>query len=302
MDYIALKGSNLDDHLQVLRHVFQTLHQAGVKLKREKCDFVQPLIKCLGHILSGDGLRPDPSKVEAVLKAPPPANREQLERFLGSVQYYGRHVPNLSSLAGPLNELRKKEVRFEWTPRRQSAYDEIKKELSGRRVLSSYSESSDLHLAADASEYGLTAVLSQKNSVYLGHYGTNLGTEPEEHVISYASRTFTVAERNYPQVEKEALAIILGVKKFEKYLMGRHFTIYTDHKPLVKLFDSQQATSATGAAKIQRWCLYLSNFNYQVEYRKGCVNSNANTFSRLPLSSTESTLEELSNVQPVKSL
>ena len=137
LDDIALKGANLDDHLRILRLVFQTLRQAGVKLKREKCVFVQSSIKYLGHILSGDGLRPDPEKVEAVVKAPPPANREQLESFLGLVQYYARHVPNLSSLAGPLNELRKKEVRFEWTQRRQSAYEEIKKELAGRRVLTS---------------------------------------------------------------------------------------------------------------------------------------------------------------------
>ena len=75
--------------------------------------FVQPSIKYLGHIFSGDGLRPDPEKVEAVVKAPPPANREQLVSFLGLVQYYARHVPNLKSLAGPLNELRNKEVRFE---------------------------------------------------------------------------------------------------------------------------------------------------------------------------------------------
>ena len=81
------------------------------------------------------------------------------------------------------------------------------------------------------------------------------------------------------QVEKEALANIFGVKNFEKYLMGRHFTIYTDHKPLGKLFDSQQATSATGAARIQRWSLYLYNFNYQVEYCKGCENSNADALT-----------------------
>ena len=110
-------------------------------------------------------------------------------------------------------------------------------------------------------------MLSQKNYAYLGHYGTNVGTELEEHVISYALRTLSVAERNYSQVEKEALAIIFGVIKFEKYLMGRQFTIYTDHKPLVKLFDSQQAISATGAARIKRWSLCLSKFNYQVEYR-----------------------------------
>ena len=122
-------------------------------LTREKCVFVHPSIKYLGHILSGDGLRPDPEKDEAVVKASPPANREQLESFFGMVQYYARHVPNLSSLAGSLSELRIKEVRFEWNQRRQSVSDEIKKELAGSRVLTSYNESSDLYLATDASEY-----------------------------------------------------------------------------------------------------------------------------------------------------
>ena len=86
---------------------------------------------------------------------------------------------------------------------------------------------------------------------------------------------------------------------FKKYLIGRHFTIYTKHTFLIKLFDPQQVTSATGAARIQRWLFYLSNFNYQVEFREGCVNSNADALSRLSLSSTESTLKELLNFQPV---
>ena len=179
LDDIGLKGTNFDDHLRVLRHVIQTIRQAEVKLKREKCVFVQPLNISVVNILSGDGLRPDPSKVEAVVKAPPLANRKQLESFFGLVQYYGPHVPNLSSLAGPLNELRKNDVQLEWTSKRQSAYDEIKKELSSSRVLTSYSESSDLYLAAEATEYGLEAVMSQKNSANFGNYCTNIRTETE---------------------------------------------------------------------------------------------------------------------------
>ena len=137
-------------------------------------------------------------------------------------------------------------------------------------------------------------MLFHKDSANLGKCGTRFG-QPEGRVISYASRTLSAAERNYSQVEKEALGIIFIVMKFEKFLIGRRITIYIDHKTLVKLFDSQQAISGTGAARIQRWSLYLSNFNYQVEYRKGCDNSNADAISRLTLSSTESTLEELSN-------
>ena len=139
----------------------------------------------------------------------------------------------------------------------------------------------------------------KKNSANLEHYSTNLGTDPDERVISYASRPYSAGERNYSQIETKAFAIIFWVKKFEKYIIKSHFTIYTDHKRMVKLFDFQQATSATGAARIQRWFTYMSNFNYHVEYRKGRENSNGDALSHLPLSSTESTLEELSNVQLV---
>ena len=105
LDDIALKGINDRDHLQVLQRTFCTLRQAGVKLKREKCVFMQKSIKYLGHVLDDSGFRPNPDKVEANLKAPQPQNREQLESFLGMVQYYGRHVPELSTLSGPLNKL-----------------------------------------------------------------------------------------------------------------------------------------------------------------------------------------------------
>ena len=167
LDDIALKGTDHSDHLRVLRQVFQTLRKAGVKLKREKCEFMKTSTKYLGHILSAEGLTPDPDKVEAVIKAPPPEKREQLESFLGLVQYYGRHVPNLSSLTGPSNELRQKDAPFQWSPRRQAAFDSIKRELAGRRILTSYDEKQDIYLATDASEYGLGAVLFHQNCSYL---------------------------------------------------------------------------------------------------------------------------------------
>ena len=117
-------------------------------------------------------------------------------------------------------------------------------------------------------------------------------------MISYASRTLSVSVRNYSQIEKEALAIIFGIKKYDKYLMGWHFTLYIDHKPLERLFDPKQATSSTAAARIQRWSLFFSNYDYTVEHKKGIHNSNANfALSRLPLPTTQSTLELLAYVQ-----
>ena len=163
-------------------------------------------------------------------------------------------------------------------------------------MLTHFDDNRELFLATDASEYGVGAVLFHKAT---SEVGSNK-SETAEQVISYASRTLSVAERNYSQIEKEALAIIFGIKKYDKYLMGRHFTLYTDHKPLVRLFDPKQATSNTAAARIQRWSLFLSNYDYTVEHKKGINNSNADALSRLPLPTTHSILEELAHVQQVQ--
>ena len=242
-----------------------TLRQAGVKLKREKCVFMQKSIKYLGHVFDASCLRPDPDKVEAILKAPQPQNREKLESFLGMVQYYGRHVPELSTLSGPLNELRRNNVVFKRTPKQHSSFEKLKTELARQRVLTHFDDKRELFLATDASEYGVAAVLFHKATPEVG---SNIKAQTGEKVISYASRTLSTAERNYSQIDKEALAIIFGIKKYDKYLMGRHFTLYTDHKPLVRLVDPKQATSSTAAARIQRWSFFLSNYHYTVKYKK----------------------------------
>ena len=127
--------------------------------------------------------------------------------------------------------------------------------------------------------------------------GSNVNGETAEQVISYASRTLSAAERNYSQIEKEALAIIFGIMNYDKYLMGRHFTLYTDHKPFVRLFDPKQATSSPAASRIQRKSLFHSNYDYTVEHKKGINNSNADALSSLTLPTTQSTLEELAHVQ-----
>ena len=164
-------------------------------------------------------------------------------------------------------------------------------------MLTHFDDRRDLFLATDASEYGVGAVLFHKETPEVNSY---IKSKTAKEVISYTSRTLSLSERNYSQIVKEALAIIFGIKKYDKYLMGRHFTLYTDHTPLVRLFDPKQATTSTAAARIQRWCLFLSNYDYSVEHKKGINNSNADALSRLRLPRTQSTLEELAHVQVVQ--
>ena len=133
-----------------------------------------------------------------------------------------------------------------------------------------YDEKRNLILACDASPYGVGAVIS------------HVIDDGEEHPIAFASRTLTKSERNYSQIEKEALAIIFGVWKFHKYLYGRLFHLYTNHKPLVNILGPKTAVPILAAARMQRWAVILQAYNYQVEYRPSKEHDNADALSHLP--------------------
>ena len=143
-------------------------------------------------------------------------------------------------------------------------------------MLAHYNPKYPLRLAADASSYGLGAVIS------------HVFPSGVERPIAYASRTLTASERNYSQLEKEALSLVFAVRKFHQYLYGRHFTLYTDHKPLTTILGPKKGIPPLAAARLQRWSLQLAAHNYTVQFRPTKAHANADALSRLPLKGTES--------------
>ena len=236
LDDILVTGSSEREHLENLAEVLKRLESAGMRLK---CEFMLPSVEYLGHKISDKGLQPTEGKIKAVVEAPAPQNVSQLKAFLGMLNYYAKFLLNISSRLAPLYKLLQKAVVRSWGAKQQKAFKEAKNALTSAEVLVYYDPTKQLRLSRDASLYGVGAVLSHK---------LDDGTE---HPIAFASRSLAPAERKYAQLDKEGLAIIFGVKNFRQYLLGRHFTIYSDHKPLQHLFSENKAILAMASARIQ---------------------------------------------------
>ena len=268
IDDIIITGRTLAEHLERLEEV---LKRHGIHVKLPKCRFLQPSVVFIGHRIDADGLHPLKEKLKAILQAPAPTNVQELRSFLGLINYYGEFIPNAATILAPLNRLLRKDVKWEWTPACQQSFDEAKETLASNDVLTHYNPSLPIKMAGDASAYGIGAVIS------------HVMPDGSERPVAFASRTLSSSERNYAQVEKEALSLIFGVKRFHSYLYGRHFTLVTDHKPLTAILGPKKGIPPLAAARLQRWAWILSAYTYEIEFRPTGDHGNADGLSRLPL-------------------
>ncbi|XP_059397972.1 uncharacterized protein K02A2.6-like [Carassius carassius] len=271
LDDILVTGRTEAEHLENLDVVLGRLEQFGLHAEKGKCDFFKDSLEYLGHIIDAEGLHKSPKKVSAIVNAPIPSNITQLRSFLGLLNYYGRFIPNLANIANPLNVLLCKGKRWQWSAECDAAFKKAKEQLVSQNVLTHYDPQNAIRLACDASPYGIGAFIS------------HMLPNGEEKPIAFASRTLSKAEQNYAQIEREALAIVFGVRKFHQYLYGRKFTLFTDHRPLTTIFGLQKGIPSMAAARMQRWALLLSAHNYTIEYKRAEHHANADGLSRLPL-------------------
>lgn len=280
LDDMIITGSTDEEHLQNLSLVLQRLEQYGLRANLDKCQFFKDQISYCGHVIDKAGLHKSNEKTNAVENAPTPENVSQLRSFLGLVNYYHRFLPNLATVVGPLNELLQNNKKWTWTAKCDDAFAKVKELITSEQVLCHYNPTLPVRLATDASPYGIGAVLS-----HVMEDGT-------ERPIAYASRSLTKAEKAYSQIDKEALSIYWGVQKFHTYLYGRHFTLITDHKPLVSIFHPEKQLPAMTTARLQRYAIFLSSHNYSIEYRNTANHGNADGLSRLPLSAPSTSTDE----------
>ena len=264
VDDIIVFSNTFDEHLQHLQEVFDRLRKANLTLKFSKCKFAVQRVKYLGHILSPEGVLPDPEKVKIIQDWQPPTNPKQVRQFLGLANYYRRFVEKYSSIAKPLQNLTKKDEPWNWTEKCQKAFNILRNSLINPPCLAYPDMERPFILTTDASGVAISYILSQ------------IGEDGVEHVISYAGRALRNAEVNYGITDKEGLAVIEGFNHFHTYLYGNKTTVYTDHQALAFINNSIKLTG-----RVARWAILLQNYNYTVIYKKGTENINADALSRV---------------------
>ena len=224
----------------------------------------------MGHVLSADGVKRDPQKVEAINGMPVPVNREELQRFLGVVTYLSKFIPNMSQKSAPLRQLLQKDVEWSWGQAEDDAFTSLKTAISSSPVLKFFDPKEPVTLSVDASSKGVGAVILQNNRP-----------------VAYASKALTLSQQNYAQIEKEMLAIVFGCERFHNYLYGqREITVESDHKPLEAILKKPIHQAPL---RLQKMTLRIKPYAVKVKYLPGKHLVLADALSRayLPIKNTD---------------
>ncbi|KAM4691997.1 uncharacterized protein WCC33_016819 [Rhinophrynus dorsalis] len=252
LDDIAVYSESWEDHLLHIEAILGRIHGAGLTIRPDKCQVGMGEVQYLGHRVGSGCQRPEPAKIESIVNWPQPQTKKQVLAFLGTAGCYRRFVPRYSDIAKPLTDLTKKALprRVTWTPACAQAFESLKDALGKVPVLAAPNFNLPFLIHTDASNVGLGAVLSQVDDA------------GEEHPISFQSRKLLDREMNYAAKEKECLALVWAIKRFQPYLYGKEFTVITDHNPLVWL----NKTSGDNG-RLLRWSLALQPYVFSVNRR-----------------------------------
>ncbi|KAK7106795.1 hypothetical protein V1264_018009 [Littorina saxatilis] len=264
-DDLLVHTETFEEHLETLRELFSRLTKANLTVRPSKCILGTDNVDFIGHSLKEGQKGLLLENVTKILNAPRPETKKQVRSFLGLAGYYREFIPNFAAITAPLSDMTRKGCsnRILWGPAQEKAYQTVRDLMSRDPVLRLPDTAKEFILRTDASDEGIGAMLMQEH-----------GGKPFP--VSYASKKLSGAEKNYSTMEKECLAIVWGIKKFELYLQGVKFVLQTDHKPLTYLNSAKFVNN-----RIMRWVMYLQNFDMRVESIKGSDNVGADFLSRV---------------------
>ncbi|KAI3707163.1 hypothetical protein L6452_25432 [Arctium lappa] len=258
IDDILIYSRTEKEHEQHLRAVLSLLKREKLYAKFSKCEFWLREVQFLGHVVTQEGIKVDPTKVDAIKRWEPPRTPSEVRSFLGLAGYYRRFIQDFSRIATPLTSLTNKGVKFECKPAQEEAFEVLKEKLSTAPILTLPEGTEGFVVYSDASKLGLGCVLMQQGKV-----------------IAYASRQLKDHEKRYPTHDLELAAVVFALKIWRHYLYGVKCQIYTDHKSLKYLFDQKELNM-----RQQRWMELLKDYDCEILYHPGKANVVADALSR----------------------
>lgn len=266
MDDILVFSDTFEEHLRHIELLMKAIRREGLKLKLIKCNFAQSSIKYLGHVIEHGKVKPCADNLGAIREFPTPKCKKNVRQVIGKINFYRNFVDNISNRFAPLHHLLKEKVKFDWTPECEAALQGVKHLLCSQPILAIYNPDKPVYIYTDGSGGGLGAVLKQ----------------PQEddvlHPVAYFSRKLTPGQLKKKAMYLELLAIKECVVFWQYWLIGRSFTVVTDHKPLENLKLRARTDEAIGDL-----AMYLSQFEFNIVYSPGALNVEADSLSRNPV-------------------
>ena len=263
IDDVIIHGRTREEHDCNLRAALDKASENKLKLNSEKLTVGATQVEYFGHLITDEGLKPDPEKIKAIKMMPPPTNKKELQTVLGMITYLSKFAPQLSETTKPMRDLLKDDIEFSWDKPQEEALHKVKQIITAQPVLAFFDPRKPITLQVDASKHGLGATLMQ-----------------ERKPVAFASKSLNSTEQNYAQIEKELYAILFGCKRFHQYLYGQKVTVESDHKPLESI-----STKALAAAppRLQRMLLQLQKYDLKIVHVPGKNIPVADTLSRQSL-------------------
>jgi len=280
IDDLCVFSRTLPQHILNVRSVLKRLEECNLTVAADKGDFLKRELIYLGHTVNEFGIKPDKKKLTAVTEFPRPTNVKETRSFLGLVNWYRRFIIMFSEKASPLYALlEKKQTKFCWTNEAEGAFQSLKLALTSAPLLRYPLYQRKYILYVDTSSKGIGCVLSQRQPLYPDPDDNIERPDDEEYVIGYFSCHLKEKEAAYTASEKECYGLVRSIKNYNHYLFGTTFDVYVDHFALTFL----QTKAVISNARLQRWSLFLQQYDFKIFYKKGSTHQNADALSRAPV-------------------
>lgn len=284
IDDILVFSENFYDHINHLQQLLRAIKTEGFRLKFTKCTFASDSVKYLGHIIRNNTVTPIKDNLISIQSFPVPKTQKNVRQFLGKINFYHKYIPNNAIILDPLHNLLRKNQEFRWTQDCQKAFNTVKNLLCSKPILEIYDRNLPINIYTDASIEGVGAILKQ------------IQADGTERPVAYFSKKLNGAQKKKKAIYLECLAIKEAIRYWQYWLIGKPFTVYTDHKPLENMNLKSRTDEELGDLTY-----YLSQYNFKIKYAPGKHNIEADCLSRNPvLEPNENTDEQLKVVNLIR--